>query len=226
MVKLKINANLAGPLILNGSALCTPFDSILAYLAVERAKVQCEKPLEIQQMVDIIESLPLEKIATGGDYLNAASMVSLHGEHAHDAVTIYKSIRVQRFLDAGIDSGTVVDGVRQRFIAAGSGSYKTGAPSLYPRLANSASWTVRGDKEKIIDLLRNWTHIGKKSALGFGRIKDYAVTDASKDDPIIRPLPVDYFDVIPLSFMRLKPAYWIQDGRMLSGVGDITRRLK
>jgi len=224
MEKVTITADLAGPLIVNGPALWTPFDSILAFLAVERARGQHDEPLSTEDMRAIIDNLPLQKVALGGDYLYAASMIALHNEHVHEAVTIYKSIRVQRFIDAGIDADTIIRGVRQRFIAQGSGAYKTGAPTLYPRLANAASWTVIGNKEKIVDLLRDWTHIGKKSSLGYGRIKSHRVTASSEQDPIMRPLPVEHFDVAPLSFMRLKPAYWRQDGRLLAGIGDISRR--
>ena len=135
---LLITATLGGPLIMNGPALWTPFDSLLAYFAVQRAQAKSKHPLEVERMKYIIADLPVEKMLIGDDFMHATSMVFLADERAHKAETIYKAIRPDRFINGGIDTETVAEGVKKRFIGAASGNYKTGAPELYPRLAKTA----------------------------------------------------------------------------------------
>jgi CRISPR type IV-associated protein Csf3 len=68
-------------------------------------------------------------------------------------------------------------------------------------------------------MLTDITHVGKKTAIGYGRVLDITFEDT--DDPIQRLLPVSDYDVEPMFFTRLIPPFWASTEKTLMGRGEL-----
>lgn len=73
--------------------------------------------------------------------------------------------------------------------------YKNYRILLRKRITPCVNWYVVGDRDAISDLLKSMTHIGAKSSVGMGRVKQWEV---DPDDRAIefarlcRPLPIEF----------------------------------
>ena len=77
-----------------------------------------------------------------------------------------------------------------------SGKFKNSRKALLLRVTDEVVWHVVGDREAILHLLRDVTHIGKLCAHGYGRVIRWRVTAGSADTERLarfqRPLPKDF----------------------------------
>lgn len=211
-----IEATLGGQAILTGPV---NIDGIITAFACQQEGERRGKYLDDNEVDEVVSQIPLRKLPAGDQYLFATSIMHLESEYALNPITIYKAIRPSRMEAIGIPMEDIIAGVRQRYIGATSGSYKTSAPQFHPRLANKAKWVLCGDREAVEKILAGWTHLGKKHSMGYCRILKWETSDIS--DPIImRHLPVEHYNVPALSFSRLRPPYWRHDGHVQTGIGD------
>jgi len=232
MAKTKVTFKLGGPVIMQALSRFNPLDGIVAYAAVERYKLsRSGETITDEDIIAITDNLPFKKIATSADYIYACSIPSFDCELPYQgragrrydhsgSVTLHKMISTERLSKFGIPMDYIIAGVRKGYIASGSGPYKTAMPMLYPMLARSVSWVFDGDRAAVSDLLADITHVGKKAALGYGRILDKIYEDT--DDDIVRMLPAtDYVVSDPVYLARPRPAYWMADGKVIMGLGKL-----
>ena len=84
--------------------------------------------------------------------------------------------------------------------------------------ADSVRWYVRGDREKMAELLRGVEAIGKKRAQGYGRVSGWGIRQVDEDHSFVgpkgqpmRPVPHDQFSgdtSYPITEAAWKPAYY------------------
>lgn len=207
---------------MQGLALSTPFDSMLAWAAIDKAEEKLCRQLTQQEADSIISSLPLRKISLGEGkgFLYAASIPSFNGvTAAYDRdVTIYKAMTLQRMLNKTDDQKALA------WFGQPAGPWKTSAPTYSPVMAEEIEWTVDGDLDAVRVILAGITHIGKKRSIGYGRLLDRGLLCemAEPGAPIRRFLPVEDFPSVPAQMaIPVVPPYWQADTKVLCGIGDV-----
>jgi CRISPR type IV-associated protein Csf3 len=113
----------------------------------------------------------------------------------------------------------VISQIGNNRVGRSGGAWKTAMPVFSPSLATSISWIFDGDRDAVADMLTDITHVGKKTAIGYGRVLDITFEDT--DDPIQRLLPVSDYDVEPMFFARLIPPFWASTEKTLMGHGKL-----
>jgi len=112
-------------------------------------------------------------------------------------------------------------------IDIGCGHFKAYNMPLELRAYENILFYVRGDKEKILDLINNHLfNIGKKASQGFGEINEFEAVDMEedysifKDGRLMRPIPMTEETVneclhrntkFRIILRPKKPPYWRQD---------------
>lgn len=111
-------------------------------------------------------------------------------------------------------------GKRRGKVNVSSGEYKAYRMPEVIRLVGDIEIFAYGNKEKIEDLLTYITHIGKKTAIGWGRVAKWVVEEIEEDYTDIspyglaRPIPVDQATKEQKSVahtvrrIAVKPPYW------------------
>jgi len=223
MERIKITARIGGgPVIMQGLALSTPFDSILAWAAIDKAEETLRRRVTQEEADNVINSLPLKKISLGAGkgFLYAASIPSFAGMTApYDRdITIYKAMTLGRMLGKTDDQKTLA------WFGQSGGPWKTSAPTYSPIMAQEIAWTADGDLEAVRELLSGITHIGKKRSIGYGRLIDRKLLcePADPGTPVRRFLPVEYFPSVSARMaIPVVPPYWQTDTKVLCGIGDV-----
>ena len=75
---------------------------------------------------------------------------------------------------------------------------------------------IRGDREKIEDLLKEVSFLGKKSSIGYGKVDSYKVETIKEDKGFLldentpsKPLPLDFnLSCNRVAYWNRKPPYW------------------
>lgn len=103
-------------------------------------------------------------------------------------------------------------------INIGSGRYKNYRMPVWYRSATHVDWYLVGDADEIRRVLSVATHIGKKTAHGWGRVREWIVEPSERDYSIVRDgklvrgVPLD---ALPkrVEFARthygFRPSYWL-----------------
>lgn len=111
-------------------------------------------------------------------------------------------------------------GKKRGKINVSSGEYKAYRMPEVIRLISDVTFYAYGNKGKIENLLKHMKHIGKKTAIGWGRVKEWRVESVEDDRTDIceyglsRPIPVDSATVeqikVAHTIQRIanKPPYW------------------
>jgi CRISPR type IV-associated protein Csf3 len=92
-----------------------------------------------------------------------------------------------------VEAETIVPDAK--VIQATKGPYKNGRFLLQQHIVDKVFWHVVGDAERIIALLNGHiTHLGKRTAAGFGRIRRWDITADGDEQAarFYRPLPVGF----------------------------------
>lgn len=91
------------------------------------------------------------------------------------------------------------------------GEYKSYHVNVYYRHCLYVDWYANGEKEEIINLLRFCTHIGKKTAQGWGSVKKWEVTEWPEDwsihnssGELMRAIPSQGSGFL----YGIRPSYW------------------
>lgn len=186
-----------------------------------------------------IDSLPLKKIPLAdGAYVYAASMIEMHCEEPisprFDETFINRSYAIQRFMRGGkattselIGSGRSALGLAS---AAGqAGPWKNLRVDYGTAFCISATAVFESDQpDEVMRLLQTVECLGKKSSIGYGKIRSIDAPVLVEDDtPIVRPLPAADFDVQgAITPQRVQPPYWMGRDRVPAGIGSVDNRLK
>lgn len=145
------------------------------------------------------------------------------GDVFHTSVSIfnqaklYKDTIYKRFSDKELGC---VNPKKYKKVRVGSGYFKGFMINLPALLSDTVTFYCNGDKESLEYLLPNLTHLGKKSSIGGGHIKDFSIEETSedysffKDGKLMRPLPTSM--KIPVTSgmcfekQSYKPPYWFK----------------
>jgi hypothetical protein len=93
-----------------------------------------------------------------------------------------------------------------------SGRYRGYHMPVYYRHALSVWWYVRGDRERLTDLLRGVSHLGKKTSQGWGAVRRWEVEICADDwsvtgpgGALMRPVPTTDPEAPLIGY---RPPYW------------------
>ena len=228
--RTKVTIQIAGPVIMNGLARYSTLDALLAWVAVERMKDSKNRNYTQADCDDAINYLPIKKINVKDGYIyccsipqyeniqNYAGMKSRYSADTDNQVVLHKMINATR-LCKYMPADYVIQKIGDNRLGRSGGPWKTAMPTFYPHLATDISWIFEGDRDAVADLLTDITHIGKKTAIGYGRV--LGITFEDTDTSIQRLLPVSDYDVEPMFFARLIPPFWASTEKVLMGLGQL-----
>lgn len=151
-----------------------PIDGILLYAAMRERYgpllLTTPGDVPVKEMVD----LPLAKAGAEDAWYYAASFVQWPERVADGRAYWHK--RADQQYTAVVDFGK-----RRGKINNKAGRYKSYRMPVFYRHALSVSWYVVGDRGEIGRLLSTMTHVGKKTAYGWGRIIRWQVEPWPED---------------------------------------------
>jgi len=111
-------------------------------------------------------------------------------------------------------------GKRRGKLNASSGPYKSYRMPEVIRLVGEITFYAYGTKSKIEELLSYMTHLGKKTSIGWGKVKEWIVESIEEDFTTIcphglaRPIEIDKADdevkkhAHTIQDIAVRPAYW------------------
>lgn len=182
-------------------------DSILSYLCLREALDDYFYILLSDEIVDIsLLEIPLKKT----------------GEVYHSSVGIYKNPKLykdtiyKRFTDK--ETFHLSKKQQKGRIKTNQGHFKDFMINLPILITDQITFYCNGDKNELKRLLGHLTHIGKKTSIGSGRIRNVHVCDVPedysffKDGQVMRPIPAE-MDIPIREGMRFEPQpykspYW------------------
>ncbi|RAP49678.1 MAG: hypothetical protein BZ138_07445 [Methanosphaera sp. rholeuAM270] len=183
-------------------------DGILSYLCMRDALGEEYYSLPSHETVDIsCLQLPLKKT---DDVYHAS--VGVMNNPVLKRNTFYK-----RFTDK--ETHHLIPKQRKGRIRTNSGHFKDFMINMPMIITNKVTFYCCGDKKEITRLLGNLTHLGKKTSIGGGHIKEIHIHETEvdysfyKDGNIMKPLP-SHIDPLPVTQkttwrnMTYKPPYW------------------
>lgn len=198
---LKITAWLQSPVI---SDTYLPLDSILDSLARrERNGFEIAACPGVGPTDDI--PIPIERIHAGDDvWYYACSFAQWGRPYIDDTQYWHKRMRIEH---AALLKRDAIRGRLQQ----GEGRYRSYRMPVFTRHALYISWYALGSHAGIAGLLPFVTHIGKKTAQGFGAVLRWEVNPALEDHSIIGPggrimrsIPSNEGTLL----YGFRPAYW------------------
>lgn len=181
-----------------------PLDSILYYHAVREkfGEQIITKPGEstILESGDI--TLPFQKIEMNNTWFYACSFAQWSNDVIEDSTFKVKQIdfiKYQNYLQ------------KDKKIQLARGKFKPCHIKLYYRHTSYIEWFCVGNHDKILNLLRFCTHIGKNSGDGWGEIKSWEVVPWAEDwsikanGKLMRAIP----DKTSNFEYGIRPSYWL-----------------
>lgn len=202
---LQIEVEIKPPLYLSNPYIY--LDGILSYLCMRDALGDYFWNLDSKEVVDISPlQLPFKKT---DDVWHAS--IGIMNKPVLKKDTIYK-----RFTDKEIDKLNVK---KQSKIRTNAGYFKDFMINQPLIITDKVKFYCNGDKKELTRLLDNLDHLGKKTSIGGGYIKNTKITPTNedysffKDNTILKPLPAK-LDVLPPRegdvWLRCtyKPPYW------------------
>lgn len=200
---LRVRAYLQTPVI---SDQFLPLDGALYYHAVrDKHGPQCYAlPGESNIRENSNVRLPFQRTGhTNGVWYYKCSFAVWPDDIIED-----RSFYVKRF---ALQRSDYLDITKKRVIARKSGAYKNYHIDIYYRHAVNVDWFCRANKEEIENMLQFVTHLGKKTAHGWGAVLRWEVTEWVHDWSIrgpegrlMRSVPVDGDGFL----FGMRPSYW------------------
>jgi len=182
-----------------------PLDGILYYHLVRREMGEqvITKPGESNIRESAGIQLPIKKAGPQGDAWFYHISFAQWPENTIEDKTFF----VKRF-DLN-HSSMLSDKIKK--VEISRGSYKAYHINIYYRHAEYVEWYCIGIPEKINELLKFCTHLGKKTAQGWGSVKEWEVIEWPEDwairgpgEKLMRAVPV-----LNSGFMYgIRPSYW------------------
>lgn len=201
MIPLHIVAELSSPLYLSGGWLA--LDALLAsQIALRRGLVA----LDAESCVPI--EIPVQREPGGRFHLCSVAFpdVAVHElQHTHRRPVIEEA---QRFGDARLKRIDIATGANK--------AYRIPRPVQH---CERIEWWCVGAADVIEDLLATVSHLGKRRAVGLGRVERWTVQECVpwgdgfpvvRDGNALRPLPADWPGLVDpqLSYMTLSYPHW------------------
>lgn len=197
------------------------FDSILAYLKVEKTKAQ-KGYLDEQRINEIIRDLPVRKVPYDGDFLYATSRVGINNKYVPQKEILVKKMSYQRFADS-VNHDTAIQLMQDDAIETrGRGPFQQVADiKLDITHTNTLTYICDvTDIDEFTDLIKDLRYISKKKSLGYGKVSHF--TTEVTDEPIVRDIPIDMGETeAPHYQTRILPPYWGKGGQVTCGLGRL-----
>ena len=183
-------------------------DSILSYLCTRDALEELFYCMPTEETVDVsLLDLPLKK--TDDVY---HSSVGIYDDNAK----LYRDTIYKRFTDK--ETYKLSKKQQQGRIKTNQGHFKDFMINLPLLITNKITFYCNGDEQELNRLLKHLTHIGKKSSIGGGRVRNIKITPTSedysffKDEQVMRPIPakmnVPLIQGMIFEQQPYKPPYW------------------
>ena len=185
------------------------FDSLVQYLSMREALGELFYILPSDQVLPVEDlQLPIKKT---DDVYHASISI-------FDKAPLYQSTIYKRFQDKNVDK--LKPRQRQGRVHTDRGYFKDFMINLPFITPNTITFYTCADRSDLERLLPHLNSLGKKGAIGGGKILDMEIEDAEtdysffKDGKIMRPIPHEMARTFPLmegsQFMNAsyKPPYW------------------
>ncbi|XRP97790.1 hypothetical protein ACO3UB_08325 (plasmid) [Methanocaldococcus sp. 16A] len=182
------------------------FDSLIAHLKLRRDYPDYRALPSCNPIYDIGKiDLPLKRFKFGCDFVYHAS-VSIFDVSDYYSATIYK-----RFTEKYLR----YEKMRVKQIQRGSGFFRDFMINHIYIPAKTVTFYVCGDKEELEELLKGLPGLGKKTAIGYGFIKEFSIDEADedyslvKDGKAMRPIPIKACkEAEDIALLAYKIPYW------------------
>lgn len=221
MKRYRVDFTLAAPVCANIMPIMS--DSVLAYALVKGVSPNAKLP--DKEHADLVATLPIRKVQFGDDYLFAASGITMNAVTPGTPGTIVRAGSYPRVKSLYLDRPEVVaELAKHKTIDQQGTEHKKVQVSYETVIAKTGYFVVDTDAiDAVMALFRTIDFIGKKSSIGYGKIRFIEdPVEVGEETPIVRPLPADFFTVeAPISEQRLKPAYYVPTGRYRAGTGRL-----
>ena len=211
---VKIEFRLATPIALSYPYL--NFDGLIAHLWLRATLGEKYRALPTKRVIDFTygPEFPLKPFEANGRRIYHASVSLIDTENPEEAFNTLK-VKVTRIYKRFHQKNLDWEKLRVKSIQIASGYFRSFIISIPYIPARRVIFYANADPEKLDYLLSGLVGLGKKTAIGFGMIRDYKITDTKKDYSIVkdgyamRPIPREflraYEELIPLAY---KPPYW------------------
>lgn len=187
------------------------FDALIAHLRNRYVDPEGYRALPSKKVVKKASEIdiPIKKmVLPSGDFIYHAS-VSIFDFNEGYITTIYK-----RFCEKHLN----YEKIKRKKIDRGRGFFRDYMIKLVYVPAKTVTFYVNGDVEQIEKLLEGLPALGKKTAIGFGVIKDFKIKEIKDDRSIIwngkamRPIPMEAVsEASEIVLMAYKPPYWAKE---------------
>lgn len=182
-------------------------DGIINYLCVRDALDDLFYVMPTDEVVDTSYlNLPLKK--TGDVY--HASVGQLNNPR------IYKDTIYKRFTDR--EAYKLSDKARKGRVKINQGHFKDFMINLPLIVTDKITFYCNGDKKELERLLPHLSHVGKKTSIGGGRVRNIQISEENedysffKDGELMRTFPTSFnipiFEGLTIQRQPYKPPYW------------------
>jgi len=175
-----------------------PIDGMLAYVWMKENHPELmEGEAGKNAQIIIPDSLPIEKRGIGEDWYYASSFA------CYMPIKETRRYWHKRF-DAQFAEEYVDFGKRRGKVNVKSAGYKNYRIPLNIILIPEITWYLVGNKTEIERMIREITHIGKKTSQGLGAVREWVIETMEEDLSWLRPIPDENGD----DFVAIRPPYW------------------
>lgn len=182
------------------------FDALMVHLKQREIDSHGYRSLPSKRVVASISEVDLPIKRTSEIYHASVSFF--------DTSEAYKTTIYKRFCERYLD----MKRIKKKKIDRGRGHFRDFMINLVYIPTKKVTFYACGDPEKIEKLLAGLPGLGKKTAIGFGFIKDYKVREVREDYSVVRnnvamrPIPVTLLKYTSETVaMAYKPPYWAKE---------------
>lgn len=186
------------------------FDGLIAHIQAQSVLGSLWNQLPLREPLEIINEIPLpikKAEFNETDFFYYASCSQFQTKYIYTTI-LHKHIAINNFKE--------LERPKKRYDTV-RGDFKSYAMEM---VCNPSKWIdfyVNGDEEALSELCAKVDGLGKKRAIGFGRIMRFEISVCKEDlslgipDFLMRPIPIDYFTK-PLNLAQgmvaYRPPYW------------------
>jgi len=224
MKPMRVTIRLGSPVMLSYPWIA--LDSLIMHLALERDHAGLLEKLDPRKPVELPVEIPVGRLAVNGDYIYKASISRF--SRAKTATTqIRKKVAAE---DAAYLS------TRRSKIDVVRGAFKAYDMRMVVMNARECEFHAVGDIKAVARLMENLDGLGKKRAVGYGRVLSVSVDELERDHSILhpehglnRPVPVHMARGVPglgevggrdVALLAYRPPYWCKANHVLCLVPD------
>jgi CRISPR type IV-associated protein Csf3 len=216
--RYKVTYTLAYPFVILDSR--QSYDSLLAWSLVDMLLQSGE---EIPNYDEVIGSLPVRKIIYNDTYFYASSSPIMDTIVTNE-ITVSKLasiLRYEKYVSAK-DMETLMGSGDKRLskcvLDQSRSAYKQFSVAMDVSHVKEIAFIADVTNYKLFEMLaKNIEYIGKKKALGYGRVADVSICQTNEVISRIAPIDTGYEYEYPVFASTIKPPYWEKGNRHICG---------